>query len=138
MAELELSQELLNRLDKANKSFEKMSTSIMNMEGSMDKLIKNGLEPLNTNVGRIVEMMSRLSGIKIGDLGLSNTASQASRAAASVAELSNTFGTMSVAGTKPIFNFDKSFANIIFGMLSLSYFLISYSTPSIFIKSFPS
>ena len=57
MAELELSQELLNRLDKANKSFEKMSTSIMNMEGSMDKLIKNGLEPLNTNVGRIVEMM---------------------------------------------------------------------------------
>lgn len=112
MAELELSQELLNRLDKANKSFEKMSTSIMNMEGSMDKLIKNGLEPLNTNVGKIVEMMSRLSGIKIGDLGLSNTASQASRAAASVAELSNTFDTMSVAGTKPIFNFDKSFANI--------------------------
>lgn len=112
MAELELSQELLNRLDKANKSFEKMSTSIMNMEGSMDKLIKNGLEPLNTNVGRIVEMMSRLSGIKIGDLGLSNTATQASRAAASVAELSNTFDTMSLAGTKPIFNFDKSFANI--------------------------
>ena len=112
MAELEISHEFNRILEKADKTFEKMSTSIMNMEGSMDKLIKNGFEPLNANVGKIVEMMSRLSGIKIGDLGLSNTASQASRAAASVAELSNTFDTMSVAGTKPIFNFDKSFANI--------------------------
>lgn len=108
MAELELSKEFLNILDKANKSFEKMSTSIMNMEGSMDKLIKNGLEPLNTNVGRIVEMMSRLSGIKIGDLGLSNTATQASRAAASVAELSDKFDKFKIDKTKPIFDFSKA------------------------------
>lgn len=105
MAELELSQEFLNILDKANKSFEKMSTSIMNMEGSMDKLIKNGLEPLNTNVGRIVEMMSRLSGIKIGDLGLNNTAQQAQQAATSVAELSTALGKFST--DKPKFDFTK-------------------------------
>lgn len=108
MAELELSDKFINILNEANDSFKKMSTSIMNMEGSMDKLIKNGLEPLNTNVGRIVEMMSRLSGIKIGDLGLSNTATQASSAAASVAELSNTFDKFKIDKTKPIFDFSKA------------------------------
>lgn len=108
MAELELSDKFINILNEANDSFKKMSTSIMNMEGSMDKLIKNGLEPLNTNVGRIVEMMSRLSGIKIGDLGLSNTASQASRAAASVAELSDKFDKFKIDKTKPIFDFSKA------------------------------
>ena len=108
MAELEISHEFNRILEKADKTFEKMSTSIMNMEGSMDKLIKNGFEPLNANVGKIVEMMSRLSGIKIGDLGLSNTASQASRAAASVAELSDKFDKFKIDKTKPIFDFSKA------------------------------
>lgn len=108
MAELEISHEFNRILEKADKTFEKMSTSIINMEGSMDKLIKNGFEPLNANVGKIVEMMSRLSGIKIGDLGLSNTASQASRAAASVAELSDKFDKFKIDKTKPIFDFSKA------------------------------
>lgn len=107
MAELQISQELNNILEKANKTFEKMATSIMNVEGGMDKLIKNGLEPLNANVGKIVEMMSRLSGIKIGDLGLNNTAQQAQQAATSVAELSNTFDKFKIDRTKPIFDFTK-------------------------------
>ena len=107
MAELEISHEFNRILEKADKTFEKMATSIMNMEGSMDKLIKNGFEPLNANVGKIVEMMSRLSGIKIGDLGLNNTAQQAQQAAASVAELSNTFDKFKIDRTKPIFDFTK-------------------------------
>lgn len=107
MAELEISQEFNRILEKADKTFEKMATSIMNMEGSMDKLIKNGFEPLNANVGKIVEMMSRLSGIKIGDLGLNNTAQQAQQAATSVATLSDTFNKFKIDRTKPIFDFTK-------------------------------
>lgn len=107
MAELEISQKFNRILEKADKTFEKMATSIMNMEGSMDKLIKNGFEPLNANVGKIVEMMSRLSGIKIGDLGLNNTAQQAQQAATSVAALSDTFNKFKIDRTKPIFDFTK-------------------------------